>query len=91
MAMDYIGNPPNTVKEIEKVLRNDLSVMEKEVNLVLKRFKENIGYDCIETPEEKASLKSFIKENEDTLKNIFENGDDETKQEVKELFEIIHK
>jgi hypothetical protein len=71
MQMEYVGNPPNTVKEIEKVLRNDLTVMEKEVNLLLKRFKEKIGYDTIETKEQKEALKKFITENEEMLQDIF--------------------
>jgi hypothetical protein len=69
--MEYVGNPPNTVKEIEKVLRNDLTVMEKEVNLLLKKFKEKIGYDTIETKEQKEALKKFITENEEMLEDIF--------------------
>jgi hypothetical protein len=69
--MEYVGNPPNTVKEIEKVLRNDLTVMEKEVNLLLKKFKEKIGYDTIETKEQKDALKKFITENEEMLEDIF--------------------
>lgn len=90
MQMEYVGNPPNTVKEIEKVLRNDLTVMEKEVNLLLKRFKEKIWYDTIETKEQKEALKKFITENEEMLEDIFTTWNKETQDEVRELFTLMN-
>ncbi|MGE4444420.1 MAG: hypothetical protein AB7E37_05515 [Candidatus Altimarinota bacterium] len=91
MKMDYVGSPIKTVKEIQKVLNNDLDAMEKDVNLLLKRFKSQIGVEDISSDENKEKLKIFLANNDKTIKEIFDNGDDETKREVKELYILIQK
>ncbi len=89
MRMDYIWNPTKTVKEIQKVLNNDTNTMEKEVNLMLKRFKAEIGVDDISSQENKQKLKDFLKNNENIIKDIFNKADDETKREIKEMYILI--
>jgi len=59
MKMDYVWSPIKTVKEIQKVLNNDLDAMEKDVNLLLKRFKSQIGVEDISSDENKEKLKNF--------------------------------
>jgi len=90
MAMDYIWNPPKTINEMQKVMNEDLSSIEKDVNLLLKRFKKEIWITDISTKENKIKLKEFVLNNEDTIKSIFQNWDEETKREVKELYIIIN-
>lgn len=90
MKMDYIGNPTRTVKEIQKVLNNDLETIEKEVNLMLKRFKKEIGIEDIHSKENKQKLKDFLQNNEKTIKELYEKADDETKREIKEMYIVIN-
>lgn len=90
MKMDFIWNPTQTVKEIQKVLNNDLDLMEKEVNVMLKRFKNQIWIDDISTPGNKDKLKHFLTNNEDTMKHLFKNADSETQKEIRELYILIN-
>ena len=90
MDMDFVGDPIETVKEIQKVLKKDFSSMEKDVNLLLQKYSMQIGIEDIDTPENKERLREFIKNNEATIQEIFKNGDAETKQEVRELYVLLH-
>ena len=90
MDMDYVGDPIGTVKEIQKVLEKDFSSMEKWVNLLLQKFSVQIGIKDIDTTENKDLLKAFVQTNEPLMQNIFKNGDNETKQEVRELYILIN-
>ena len=87
--MDYVGDPLETVKEIQKVLDRDFSGMEKDVNLLLQKFSAEIGIENIDTPENKERLKEFMKNNDALLQEIFKNGDGETKQEIRELYILL--
>lgn len=89
MKMDYIWNPTKTVKEIQKVLNNDTSTMEKEVNLMLKKFKDEIWIDDISSKENKQKLKDFLQNNDKIIKDIFDKSDLETKREIKEMYILI--
>lgn len=84
--MDYVGNPVDTVSEIQRVLNRDLESMEKNVNLLLEKFENEIGIESIDTPENKEKLREFIKNNDALIQDIFQKGDTETKQEVRELY-----
>ena len=77
------------MKEIQKVLEKDFSSMEKDVNLLLRRFSTTIGIENIDTPENKERLREFIKTNDALVQEIFKNGDSETKQEVRELYILL--
>ncbi len=90
MDMDYVGDPLDTVKEIQKVLVKDFSSMEKWVNLLLQKFSVQIGIENIDTPENKDLLRTFVQANEPLIQDIFTNGDSETKKEVRELYILIN-
>lgn len=90
MVIDYVWDPVKSVKEMEKVLRNDLAVMEKEVNVLLKKLESEIWIPNISTPENKQKLKEYVKNNEVKMKEIFKNADDETKNELRELYILIN-
>lgn len=89
MLIDYVGDPVKSVKEMEKVLRNDLIAIEKEVNVLLKKLVHEIGIANISTPENKALLKKYVEENESQMKELFSKADDETKKELRELYILI--
>ena len=89
MAMDYVGSPLDTVNEIQRVLEKDYESMERNVNLLLQKFSNQIGIEDIVTPENKERLREFIKNNDSTIQEIFKNGDNETKQEVRELYVLL--
>lgn len=89
MDMEYIGNPVDTVSEIQRVLEKDFESMERNVNLLLQKFGHAIGIDDIKTPENKEKLREFVNSNEPLLQEIFKNGDQETKQEVRELYILV--
>lgn len=91
MLFDFIGDPSKTVKEMQKVLDNDLAQMEKEVNILLQKFKEEIGITDIQNPENFEKLKYYVSNNEDKLKAMFEKADEETKNEIRELFILVRK
>ncbi len=91
MTMDYIWDPNKTLKESQKVLNNDFATMEKDVNVLLKKFKSEIWIDNIDTDENKEKLRKFILTNEEKLKKIFEEWDNETKNEVRELYILLKK
>ncbi len=89
MAMDYVGSPLDTVNEIQRVLEKDYESMERNVNLLLQKFSNQIGIEDITTSENKERLREFIKNNDSTIQEIFKNGDNETKQEVRELYVLL--
>lgn len=89
MDMDYIGNPIDTVTEMQRVLGNDFASMERKVNLLLQKFENEIGINNIDTPENKERLREFIKNNDAMLHEIFQKGDKETRQEVRELYILM--
>ncbi len=90
MIIDYVWDPVKSVKEMEKVLRNDLVLMEKEVNVLLKKLENEIWISNISTPENKQRLKKYVEENEVKMKEIFANADEETKKELRELYVLIN-
>lgn len=90
MIIDYVWDPVKTVKEMEKVLRNDLVAIEKDVNVLLKKLQHEIWIVDISSPENKVLLKKYVDENEAKMKEIFANADDETKKELKELYVLIN-
>ena len=89
MGMDYVGDPMGTVKEIQRVLEKDFSVMEKDVNILLRKFSSQIGIENIDTPENRQRLREFMDNNEPLLQDIFKKGDEETRQEVRELYILM--
>lgn len=90
MVIDYVWDPVKSVKEMEKVLRNDLVLIEKEVNVLLKKLESQIGITDISTPENKTLLKKYVEENEVQMKELFAKADDETKNELRELYILIN-
>jgi len=90
MIIDYVWDPVKSVKEMEKVLRNDLNMIEKEVNVLLKKLESEIWIHDISTPENKKLLKKYIEENEAKMKELFAKADDETKNELRELYILIN-
>lgn len=86
MTMDYVGNPIESVKDIQKVLDKDFLNMEESTNLLLQKFSAQLWISAIKTEEDKEKIRAFIRENESSLQSIFENGDKETKKEVRELY-----
>lgn len=90
MKMDYIWNPIKTVKELQKVIGNDIKTMENDVNLLLKKLENEIGITNISTPENKQKIKDYILNNEAKLKELFEKADNEWKRELRELYILIH-
>lgn len=91
MTMDYIWFPSKTLKEMEKVLNKDFESMEKDVNVLLKKFKSEIWIDNIDNDENKLKLREYVRNNEEKIKKIFDWWDEETKKEVKELYVLITK
>ncbi|MDD5376806.1 MAG: hypothetical protein PHH16_01685 [Candidatus Gracilibacteria bacterium] len=89
MDMEYVGSPLDTVTEMQRVLNKDYASMEKSVNLLLRKFENEIGIENIDTPENKEKLREFIENNDAMIQGIFKNGDSETKQEVRELYILI--
>ena len=89
MIFDYIGHPKETVKEMQKVLDNDFSVIEKEVNVLLQKLKLETWITDINDKNNLEKLKIFVTENEKSLKSIYEKADEETKKEIRELFDLI--
>lgn len=63
--------------------------MERNVNLLLKKFSNEIGIEDSSMPGSKEKLRTFIKNNDALLQDIFRNGDPETKQEVRELYILV--
>ncbi|MDD2891971.1 MAG: hypothetical protein PHQ95_03320 [Candidatus Gracilibacteria bacterium] len=91
MHMDYVGDPMGTVKEIQRVLEKDFESMEKNVNILLKKLSLQIGIPNIDSLENKQKLREFIKNNDVMIQDIFQKGDSETKQEVRELYILLQK
>lgn len=91
MKMDYVGDPLDTVNELQRVLTKDYTNMEKNVNLLLSRFDNEIGISDVSTPENKEKLRQFVTSHDALLQDIFKNGDTETKHEVRELYTLIQK
>lgn len=89
MTMDYTWNPTRTVKEIKKVLDRDLETIERDVNILLKKFESEIWVSDVSSPENKEKLRSFVAKNDDFLKRQYELWDEETKREIKELYVIL--
>lgn len=89
MKMDYVWSPVKTVKEIQKVLKSDLETMEREVNIMLKKFKKEIWVENISTPENKEKLKIFLENNDAMIQKLFSSWDEETRREIKELYILI--
>jgi hypothetical protein len=89
MIIDYVGDPVWSVKEMEKILRNDLVLIEKEVNVLLKKLEFEIWISNISTPENKKRLQTYVLENETKMKEIFNKADEETKKELRELYILI--
>lgn len=89
MKMNFIWNPQNTVKEIEKVLKNDIQAIEKDVNIVLQKLKSELQIDN-ENKENLIKLKEYVRKNEQKIKELFENGDEETRKEIRELYVLIN-
>lgn len=90
MIIDYVWDPIKSVKEMEKVLRNDLVAMEKEVNIFLKKVESEIWINNISDPWNKELLKKYIEKNEEKMKELFKKADDETKNEIRELYILIN-
>jgi len=63
--------------------------MEKEVNIMLTKFKDQIGIDDVSSEENKQKLKNFLENNEEMIKDIFDKADEETRREIKELYILI--
>lgn len=80
-----------TVKEIQRVLEKDFESMEKNVNILLKKLSLQIGIPNIDSLENKQKLREFIKNNDVMIQDIFQKGDSETKQEVRELYILLQK
>lgn len=89
MKMDYVWSPVKTVKEIQKVLKSDLETMERDVNIMLKKFKKEIWVENISTPENKEKLRSFLENNDAMIQKLFASWDEETRREIKELYILI--
>lgn len=90
MSMDYVWAPVKTVEQINKVVNNNLEAIEKDVNVFLSKMKHEIWIANIDTKENIDLLKKYVSENEQKLKDLFEKGDDETKNEIRELFIILN-
>lgn len=63
--------------------------MEKDVNILLRKFSVQIGIENIDTHENRQRLRAFMDNNESLLQEIFQKGDEETKQEVRELYILM--
>jgi len=72
MTMDYIGNPPKTVKEMEKVLKKDLDAIERDVNVLLRKISNKIGITQILSPQDREKLKDYVLSHNDQMQEIFE-------------------
>lgn len=90
MAMSYIWHPNKAIKEIQTVLDNNLEQIEKDVNVLLKKLENEIWIPNASTPENKEKLRKYIKENEETLKKLYNKADEETRSEIKELYILIN-
>lgn len=71
MDMDYVGDPLDTVGEIQRVLGKDFGSMEKNVNILLRKLDSELGISDAQTAENKALLKKFVLSNEARLQEIF--------------------
>lgn len=89
MTMDYIWSPIKTLKEAQKVLNNDLLQMEKDVNVFLKKIKNDIWIDNINSKENKDKIREYILKNESKIKDIFNKWDDEIKNEIREMYILL--
>ena len=89
MTMDYVGDPMGTVKEIQKILREDFSGMEQNVNLFLRKYSAQIGVEDIDSPENKQRLRTFVKDHDAMIQEIFKKADAETKQEIREMYILL--
>lgn len=89
MSMDYVWDPNSTVWEIQKIFKNTLEEIEKEVNVMLKKFKLELWVDDIESNHNKEKLKVFLQENDLSLQELYKAWDDETKREIQELYSLI--
>lgn len=91
MILDYTWAPNDTVKEIEKVLYNNLQAIEDEVNILLQKLNHEIWIENVDTKENMDKLIKYVKQNEQKLKDLYETADDETKREIKQLYVLINK
>ncbi|MBW7954794.1 hypothetical protein H3C61_03195 [Candidatus Gracilibacteria bacterium] len=89
MRMAYIGDPTGSVKNIQKVLNNELVTLEKDTNLVFKKIKLEIKINDLNSEENIKKLRDYLKNNEENIKKMFESGSSETQNEVKELYSLI--
>ena len=91
MLLDFAWAPVQTVKEIEKVLSNNLQAIEDEVNILLKKLNHEIWIDNVHSKESLDKLINYVKQNESKLKELYNNSDEETKREIKQLYVLINK
>lgn len=89
MVMDHTWDPNKTLQEMQKVLDKNLELIEKEVNVLLKKLENEIWIKDINSEENRERLRKFINENEWKMKELYENCDEETKREIKELYAIL--
>ena len=91
MLLDFAWDPVQTVKEIEKVLNNNLQAIEDEVNILLKKLNHEIWIDNVHSKESLDKLINYVKQNESKLKDLYALSDEETKREIKQLYVLINK
>lgn len=89
MRIDFVWNPNNTVKEIEKILQNDLKLIEKNINIIFKKIKNELWINDIKNNEDIIKLKEYVKQNEQKIKELFEKWNEEIRNEIKELYYIL--
>ncbi len=89
MRMSYIWDPTGSVKNIQKVLANELITLEKDTNLVLKKIKLEIKINDLNSKENIEKLRDYMKNNEEAIKKMFEWWNSEIQNEVKELYSLI--
>lgn len=89
MRMAYIWDPTGSVKNIQKVLNNELVTLEKDTNLVFKKIKLEIKINDLNSEENIKKLRDYLKNNEENIKKMFESWSSETQNEVKELYSLI--
>lgn len=90
MKLTYIGNPNKTIKDMQKILNNDIEALEKEINIILKRILTRLWIDNIRLPDSKQKLKKYLEKNENSFQELYNAWNQETKNEIKEIYQIIN-
>jgi len=89
--LNYTWHPNSTLKEMEKVLNNNLKAIEDEVNVLLSKINLENGIDDVSDQKQLEKLKDYVLKNENYFKELYDKWNEDIKKEVKQLYVLINR